>query len=311
MNKEVGIYDSAALAFHKALIGITQLDSLEKAASEEKSIGSFRNSKAIQVYYIVYHLFTMVMLLSDEYEPKTPKEYSKVKESELNSPSELPEQWNRQRELESDFATIIQHAQIKKFCKKIRSLRIEDLNPLLQILYFHFIQPPQNEEERCIPGLYEKLCYVRDRAIYRPSNVILDDGEEVQTSLDLRKEIDSIPNAVQLYAVLCQLYDVILKLSFNDDKDKRFQNTIHKIWHSPVSSSVSDLEEIGLSSEQIETIMKLEYGGVLEGLNFNSHICQLIELEDPAFIKAAIEKWWDPLEQEYIKIIKSSKIKNI
>jgi len=308
LSKNYDICSSAALAFHKALIGIAQLDSLERAAGKGLPYGSFRNSRAIQAYYVVYHLFTMVMLLSDEYEPITPKEYGNVKKSELNSPSELPEQWNRQRGLESDYATIIQHFHIKNFCNTVRGLKKENLNPLLQILYSLFIQPPQNEQERCIPGMYEKVCYVRDRAIYRPSNVISDEKVKIQTSLDIRKEIDSLPDSKQLYSILCQLYDKMLELSLelsleeHKDNVEYIRSTLFFIWNSPVNCTVDYLKEIGLSSEQIDTLMELKYDND-EKPSFRSYICHLIELEDPDYIKEAVNKWWEPLEKEFNKTL--------
>jgi hypothetical protein len=50
-------------------------------------------------------------------------------------------------------------------------------------LYKEFIQSDINEPNKSIPGLYEKLCYIRDRAIYRPS-VVIDrrNGGYIQTS---------------------------------------------------------------------------------------------------------------------------------
>lgn len=52
----------AELSFHKALIGIAELCLLEEGSK------SLRLSKAVQAYYVAYHLFVCAMLLDDRYD---------------------------------------------------------------------------------------------------------------------------------------------------------------------------------------------------------------------------------------------------
>ena len=106
---EKDVIHSAALAFHKALIGVVQLKELESC--------NLRLPKAVITYYIVYHIFTLCMLLDEDYSGKKIETFDL---NALNSKSELPEEWNLQRKLEEDYATRIKHSEIKKYCVSIR-----------------------------------------------------------------------------------------------------------------------------------------------------------------------------------------------
>lgn len=168
------IISSAALAFHKAIIGISQLDMIEKMESDSVSI--CRLPKAVLTYYILFHLFTICMLLSDNYRAKEKEEKYIGTLDDLNSPLETPEQWNRQQQLESDYATRIKHGNIKSYCNTLRKKDYNLLNPIEKILFDNFVQAPPDDSTPCIKGLYEKVCYIRDRVIYRPSIVPLKEG---------------------------------------------------------------------------------------------------------------------------------------
>lgn len=189
----------AALAFHKSLIGISELSLVEDAGTP------FRFAKAIQTYYPVYHLFVCSMLLDNDYELRLnrgmlPERYE-VEKSELNNQSDLPEQWNKGRELEQDLASLIQHANIRRYCEKARK-NPEGLRPYASSLYAAFIESDGNPKHKCTPGLFEKLEYIRDRAVYCPTHIVYKDGGYAQTSYDVRKEIEGLPSSKDLYNTL-------------------------------------------------------------------------------------------------------------
>jgi hypothetical protein len=91
MNKydqDTVIDHCVALAFHKALIGVSQLNAIESAI-QIKEFGQFRQSKAIITYYIVYHVFVACMLKSKYYTPINPKDYGDVSERTMGCSKKL------------------------------------------------------------------------------------------------------------------------------------------------------------------------------------------------------------------------------
>lgn len=137
------ISSCAALAFHKSIIGLCELTSIENI-----NTASLRLSKALSTYYCVYHLFTCCMLLDSAYDIIVPFDKSDgyarygCKDSELNDPSETPEVWEQQKKHEQDLATMINHEQIKNHCKLLRAgaLKQKSWQPFKQLLYKYFIE---------------------------------------------------------------------------------------------------------------------------------------------------------------------------
>lgn len=68
-ENQVYIFKVASLSFHKAIIGISELKALCKFSSNEIA-GGFRISKAINTYYVIYHLITFCMLMDENYNIK-------------------------------------------------------------------------------------------------------------------------------------------------------------------------------------------------------------------------------------------------
>lgn len=263
----------AALAFHKALIGISELSLVERAGS------SFRFAKALQTYYPVYHLFTCNMLLDNSYElrfkenPLFPDDYKEyeVDIEKLNNPSETPEQWDHGREYEQDLASLIQHSDIRKYCRLSRKA-FDKLKPYTKILYKAFIENDGNEKHPCIPGLYEKLDYVRDRSIYRPTHVVLSDGTYAQTSYDVRKEIESLPSSEDIYNTIFSFYREVYSTSEQYEIEKLF---IIYVKSDFVECKGKIAKRLGYSWEAIEKM-----GGKKENNTVPSFLCQMMELFD-------------------------------
>lgn len=201
----------AALAFHKSLIGLSQLNASERVSGQDSSMYG-DGARGIYTYYVVYHLFCACMLITpSEFAGMKFKEPAEVTDEQIDNPSECPEQWDRGKEYEADWATKITHGQIKDFCKKRREKQQDwKVNiPYLVPLYDYFVDDT-GADKRCIPAMYEKLCYIRDRVIYRPSNVITTSGRSVQTSAQLGKELRSLPESEQLYRIIKKIYSGIV-----------------------------------------------------------------------------------------------------
>lgn len=278
------IIHSAALAFHKALIGVTQLRELESS--------KLRLPTAVITYYIVYHVFTLCML--SESSVKT-KAIAPCDLKDLNSISELPQQWNLQRDLEADYATQIKHADIKKYCEKVRKKQPHELSSTEQILFDNFIKQPPDDTTPCISGMYEKLCYVRDRAIYRPSAVRLTNGGYAQTSAEVKKEIDSLPSSKELYKIITDIYKNFLSRA---QSERSYYCLLTYMWCFPVDCS-SDLN--GLSREETEALKALEFLGTENC--FCSHICHMLELyDDISKIKEYDTLYWKPLYDTFFEM---------
>lgn len=281
---EKDVIHSAALAFHKAIIGVVQLNELE--------CNNQRLPRAIIAYYAVYHVFTLCMLLDLD---DSVKKINPCNLNELNSRSELPEQWNLQRELEADYATQIKHRDIKRYCEQIRKKGKDKLTSIERILFENFIKQPINEHTPCINGLYEKLCYVRDRAIYRPSVVKLTNGGYAQTSLNVKKEIDSLPSGKELYRIIKSIY---MEFISKAKQIKKYNHLLACIWCYPVDCGIVFNE---LNDNEAELMRSLTYFDNENG--FNAHICHLLELYDDIYqIKKYEELYWRPLFEAFLKM---------
>ena len=283
------ISSCAALAFHKSVIGLCELSALETARC---SSYSFRISRAVQTYYIAYHLFTAVMLLYDDYEIKMPA--SKLKKNvvlfevygkDLNSPKETAAQWDLSGGYEKDLAVAITHAQIKEFCEKIRTKKRnnDELPPFLEVLYSYFIEEME-DETKSIKCLYNKLCYIRDRAVYRPSFVVnAENGNDWQTSFHVRKEIDDLPSSTFLFEVIKELY-----LSIGAKDSTLNQRFFSSLWATSIPRN--DFDFRSYTEEEKAVICHLSN-------NVDSYMCQMMELEDKARILECKEKYWNVLKK--------------
>lgn len=303
MSDKIGKAQCAALAFHKALIGLSQLDALERASGTSSS---FYGARGIYTYYSVYHLFCACMLIvPEQYSTvvlKRPKDYGCIKDADLNNPSESPEQWEKGREYEADWATSITHGQIKKFCKGIRQMsqaQWEQDVPYLIPLYNSFIDDT-DAEQQCIPGMYEKLCYVRDRVIYRPSFVLMDTGGVAQTSAQMGEELRSLPQAKTLYQAISDVYHgLIIGMERERDHDEYgvLTSMFFELWTGRVKEDVNDLCALGHKRRRLQRL------GEKEGANeysFPTYVSHLLELEDIDFIRRYRKKYWSPLERMYM-----------
>ena len=138
LNKEdrhntVYIANCAALAFHKSLVGISELRALE-SVKDHPTAGGLRISRALNTYYSIYHLFVAMMLLDKGFSIKlNPRKCKEgiidfgVNLQELNNPEETPDAWNAAGELEQDLATNITHGSVKQYCRYLRGKRIDYL----------------------------------------------------------------------------------------------------------------------------------------------------------------------------------------
>lgn len=305
----------AALAFHKSLIGLSQLNALENAASKSKDT-HFLESRAVFTYYVTYHLFTACMLIVPDTYLKTPlhapEKYGMVTEEEINNPSETPEQWEDCKSNEMDWATKIQHYHIKGFCAKVRESNQAEFStqaPYLIPLYKYFIDP-SGSESTCIPGLYEKLCYVRDRVIYRPSYVLTQSRSIIQTSAQLHKELVSLPNSKYLYHAISEVYVGLIRAM---NTERNCKNTLHpctsmltEMWYGTVQDNLDELCALGHNRR------RLQYLGTKDPDNgmyaFPTYICHLLELENIDFIQKYRRKYWYPFEKLYVEDLKAWRI---
>lgn len=298
----------AALAFHKSLIGLAELNALETAASQ-LSFSPFLQGRAVFTYYVVYHLFTACMLLAPNTffeEPlQAPSKYGEVTLEELNALSETPKQWDACTKNEKDWAANIRHWQIKEFCEKVREFvpqHGEESIPYIGALYHHFIGP-SDFDGSCIPGLYEKLCYVRDRVIYRPTFIETPEDGPVQTSAQLHEELTSLPNSEILYTAISETYMGIMQVM----KKERSEQTVPRLcgfmlaamWTGVVSDDLNELCALGHKRRRLQYLGKRDSS--TGKYDFPTYICQLLELENIDFILKYRKKYWKPLEITYFE----------
>ena len=287
----------------KALIGLSQLNAIEIMARSE-SVSRMKSEKAIYTYYIAYHLFYSLMLtLPHNIVGRLEAPKSDVEGSNLNNPSEEPGVWNACKNYEADWATLIGHGQVKKFCKEWRKASWDCENNglyYMKSLYKYFVDPV-GSETKCIPGLYEKLCYVRDRVIYRPSYVVSKTGERFQTSAQLGKEIDSLPTSVELFATIREVYDGLIR-SMLYEKVKLGKNgnctiMLSAMWNDEAyEKDIDAICELGHSKRRLIRLGHKDDSGFY---SFPSYISQLIEIESIDFIRYYSKKYWNPLEKKY------------
>lgn len=296
----------SALSFHKSLIGLSELNALEKQ-KQNVECGGLRLSRTINTYYIVFHLFISLMLLDKTYEIKIKKRFCSnghvdfgVDFESLCNTSELPDTWNEFKYYEQDLSTLFDHRDIKAYCDDLR--RTCDLlkEPYIS-LYKEFIQSDINEPNKSIPGLYEKLCYIRDRAIYRPS-VVIDrrNGGYIQTSLDVRKEIESLPNYNNLYNIIMRIYTFILSNSREQGRNINRTFLLH-LWSTNISESREYLYSLGYSDTDIDEIRFMKEFLNTE-LSFGAHVIHLIELCDRERVLNDLENIWGKLFKMTISI---------
>jgi len=307
-NNNSYILNCSALAFHKALIGVSELKAIE-AVSTEENAGGLRICKAMISYYISYHTLISLMLLDTTFKlkanlkPCNGKLPLEVVESELNSRNESPGQWNKCRDLESDLASKIEHNQIKDYCKAIRKKKAEGatLESPFEILCESFIRY-DDSDGRCISALYEKLCYIRDRAVYRPTYVIeRNTGGFIQTSLDVRKEIEALPNYAEFYNICRRIYSSIINIAFSKDLDekvsKKYYDFLIYFWYTFIKEDRDFLVSIGWDDSDIEKL-KFERS---DELIFTSYLSHLIEIADIKRVRNDYKTIWGPLKEEWEK----------
>jgi len=302
------IASCSSLAFHKAMIGISELRAIEEAFNSS-NLGALRISKAINTYYVAYHAIIATMLLYPGFEIKVPRKKLinneinlEVSIADLNSDNKSPEQWNKQKDYEQDLATSISHTEIKIFCENMRRYKKDGkiLDNVSEVIYDRFVQHNSLNNSTCIDSLYEKLCYVRDRSVYRPTCVVDKQGGFIQTSMYVRDEIDSLPTSSQLYKYLKEIYMAVMEQAKQEKrekyKNKQYYLFLHSLWNSPIQEKEDYLNKLGYTKVEIE---RLRYPYSNGSLCLNSHISHLIEVTDKARLFRDLNEFWNPLEECY------------
>lgn len=291
------ISGAAALAMHKAIIGICEMESLESAA--KTSIYSFRPALAIQVYYVVYHIFTCCMLLDSQYDicfyPNQKGEVSYgVNITDLRRLPDLPEDWNKRKFKEIDLATKITHSEIKNYCKNKREENEREVkipsNSFIMKLYGYFI------DNRCSCILYEKLAYIRDRCIYRPSHVASSTNVPIQTSKNVRNQIDSLPTSSSLYGALRDIHLQICDNASKEDPNDLLCWYGTAFFNSSVNCDTEYALGLGYTWEDLEKM-----GGTRSEKSVPSFLCHLMEYESPEAALYFYQKYWKELNKDTIK----------
>jgi hypothetical protein len=288
----------SALSFHKSLIGLSELRALESVKDLDRT-GGLRISRAVITYYTVYHLFVSLMLLDERFNLKIPKRLCSngivnlgVNFDDLSNPSELPDVWNEFRLLEQDLSTLISHTDVKEYCDCLRE-DSKNLDEVYQILHNNFVFADNNKPNESIKGLYEKLCYIRDRAIYRPSNVINVEGGNIQTSKYVREEIENLPNSAYLFDIIKKIYkEVLIKAS---TKGRSMYKSFYSLlWVSHVYETEEEVNKLGITKSDID---KLKYMRSFDAdeLSFSSYTTQLMELVNKERLFRDLEDFWNVL----------------
>lgn len=277
------------LALTKALIGISELY-LAEQATKENAFGSFRLYKAVQTYYVVFNLIASYIVINDKEFDEEKETYSKVKRkytrvdlNNLNSDDESSETWNNRRKWEQDLITLITHSMIKAFSEKCREnasplLNLSTNSAALRILYDEFIDESSDYK-------YEKLCYIRDRAIYRPSHVVGLNGDYYQTSKDVRSEIDSLPNSEKLLEILLKYVEKLVEC----------QEDVKFYFCSYIRNEKEYLkEDLRLSDSKIIELQNKHI--MLDDYSVPDYFCHLLELENADIAIELYEKFWIPIK---------------
>lgn len=288
----IDIICCATLALHKAILGICELDSLEKSMSQTGF--NFRQSKAIVTYYIIYHLFTCCMLMDSKYEIKFNLDYNGtlkycVDYEELKKAPYTSQEWNDRKSLESDLATNISHSDIKRYCNWLRKRINNNLPSFLITLYDSFVKT----EPTLV--LYEKAAYIRDRSIYRPSHVPNIDESSTQTSLNVRSQIDSLPSAAQLFTTISKIHYEICNYYVNSKSDYYYYGLYFYGPH--VECKDETAKSLGYSWDALE-----EMGGYKDS-SVPTFLAQLMELFSCENSLEYYKKFWEPIISETQKII--------
>lgn len=307
-DKTTSLYlaECSALSFHKSIIGLTELAALEKL-KDHPVAGGYRISRAINTYYIIFHLFCSLMLLDLNYDIELKKKKCqgdfidlKVSGKELGTLCELPDTWNKCGELEQDFSTLITHHHIKSYCALKRESKVTLAGPF-KILYDNFIYTDMLNPNSSIKGLYEKVCYVRDRMIYRPSIVIGLEGERYQTSLYVRNEIENLPKANELFNIISQIYYLIEK-DCNIDVNHLYWPFIFYLWDSNLSDDQRDiLATYGFNNNEIENI-RIPALHKEDKVLLSSYLTHYVEIANKERILADLEKYWLKLNKNFKKV---------
>ena len=294
------ISQCSALSIHKALMGISELNALEKLSGNEIS-GGFRVSRAVSTYYTIFHLFTAMMLLDNDYEIEVSKKKIqngvldfKVSKDILNDKNETPDVWNTAKEVEQDISTFITHYNIKQYCENCR-LNNNKQSLEYRILYENFIKVDYNPYNS-IAGLYEKVCYIRDRVIYRPSIVIDEDNNLIQTSLDVRKEIESLPKSNELYQIISKILDQINKKSKSDNPIYAYFLTY--LWN--FNCSDEENECVMMDDYTKEEYIRLSYGFRNREEELPWHLSHHVETTNKTRVLSDNENYWIPLRNNYL-----------
>ena len=300
---------SASLAFHKSLIGICELDEMETA--EKLSEVELRSSKAVQTYYVLYHLFTGCMLLDSEYEiifsarrtddnPKGFPKYGQEKNRVRLRPK-MSQHWKNRGRVEQDLATRIKHQDIKNYCNAMRKSvkEVGSFSGFHSLLYEAFVR------EDCSVFLFEKADYIRDRVIYRPSCVPYSDATEndvveySQTSKDLRTQINSMPSSEMLYDIVRKM---ILYICADSTIPKAefpscFLNVI-------IDCNTKYAKQLGYLWDDLSAI-----GGDKSGNSVPAFVGQMMELYNPKKTKKYYEKYWKSLFDDVKRVTFNTSIK--
>jgi hypothetical protein len=199
-------------------------------------------------------------------------------------------------------STIITHKDAKSYCDSLRKKK-KDGKAFVKyedVIFDAFIDDTLDADGKCIRGLYEKVNYVRDRVIYRPSLVVASNGALFQTSKDVRKEIDSLPDSQWLYSVVKETIASIIALIPKEKGDTNLFWWILYVFYIPRNDrDCSELKDLGHSEDDIRRITKecdearyYEDKGVL---CVSHNISHLLELESIEIIIKWHKRYWVPL----------------
>lgn len=249
-----------------------------------------------------------MLIVPDAYLKKplsAPPKFGTVTEEEINNSSETPEQWDACQSNEMDWATAIRHYQIKDFCAKLRISSYAEFSvqaPYLVPLYNYFVDS-SGSEESCIPGLYEKLCYVRDRVIYRPSYVLTQSESIVQTSAQLHKEITSLPTSEYLYRAISEVYAGMIHAMDKErscgDLHRPCTSILSEMWYGTAKDDLDELCSLGHKRRRLQYLGRKNADDGTYA--FPTYICHLLELESIDFIQKYRKRYWRPLEKLYFE----------
>lgn len=292
----------AALSFHKSLIGLSELRELEKFRGVKKS-NNLGMSRAIATYNTIYHIFVAVMLLDGKYEIEIAKKHIRngvydirIEREKLNSSCELPRTWEKAGVYEQDLSTTITHYKIKNYCKKLREEENNFYFKYVQILFDNFVRINDNSE-KSISGLFEKVCYVRDRTLYRPSYVVDMNTDIIQTSLDVAKEINGLPDSDELYHILSSIHTALIE-HYVKENSIFFKFFFISLWDNFISEDYEYLVELGFSDSAIYQVLSTDFE--LNKINIATYTAQLIEVACAERTIRDIKQLWNPLREDFI-----------